>query len=234
MKLLARHIGMVLTMAETDPMYKRLLGQADRNRASTSSISCESVTVGIVNQPHRVKLRLTGQAVHGATFAQQAAKPRTTDNVLIFIFVFRKKFNYFSCREHWEKPCRNTGLFCWATVAKNATVQKARCTLIQCTLNQCRGLPTSFPKGTPTFMGKQTFTDFHNQSTNLFTDFSQTKHESAYGISAPKAQVRLRQGTGPFTPLGRKSIARGRLHQSAKTNARGRLRLFSGFCVGLK
>lgn len=92
---------MVLTMAETDPMYKRLLGQADRNRASTSSISCESVTVGIVNQPHRVKLRLTGQAVHGATFAQQAAKPRTTDNVLIFIFVFRKKFKSHPMRDVW-------------------------------------------------------------------------------------------------------------------------------------
>ena len=127
-----------------------------------------------------------------------------------FSFCFSQEIQVLSCREHWEKPCRNTGLFCWATVAKNATVQKARCTLIQCTPSQSRGLPTSFPKGTPTFMGKQTFTDFRNQSTNVFTDFLQAKHERVYVADAPKAQVRLRQGKRAFTD----SKARSRLRNS--------------------
>lgn len=60
---------------------------------------------------------------------------------------------------------------------------------------------------------------YHFQCTGLFTVVSIIQCIQSF----------TRQCTEPFTPVGRKSIARGRLHPSAKTNARGRLRLFSGF-----
>lgn len=72
---------------------------------------------------------------------------------------------------------------------------------------------------------------FTLRCTGLFTAVYSPMHEDVYGRFHRLFSMHevVYHCASQFTPLCRKSIARGRLHQFTKTNARGRLRLFRGF-----
>lgn len=119
-----------------------------------------------------------------------------------FSFCFSQEIQVLSCREHWEKPCRNTGLFCWATVAKNATVQKsttAKARSFNARRAKAGDCPRAFRKARPllweskpsrisAIKARTCLRIFCKQSMNVFTLLTHPRHKSVYG----KAHERLR------------------------------------------
>ena len=138
-----------------------------------------------------------------------------------FSFCFSQEIQVLSCREHWEKPCRNTGLFCWATIAKNATVQKsttAKARSFNARRAKAGDCPRAFRKARPllweskpsrisAIKARTCLLIFCKQSMNVFTLLTHPRHKSVYG----KASERLRnsQGKEPFTEFPRQEAVYG-------------------------
>lgn len=149
-----------------------------------------------------------------------------------FSFCFSQEIQVLSCREHWEKPCRNTGLFCWATVAKNATVQKsttAKARSFNARRAKAGDCPRAFRKARPllweskpsrisTIKARTCLRIFCKQSMNVFTLLTHPRHKSVYGF----------QSKEPFTEFPRQEAVYGNFPYPRQEAVYGIFRDFHG------